>query len=937
MRNRLWRVDNVFDDQFQATPIDGRDTFARRFLQELEDVAEGSIAPPDPAVTSDPAQHDLLLRAFRLSLVHGSAPLAGLQRSRAIPTEYQLVPLLLAIGKERVRLLIADDVGVGKTIEMGLVTAELIARGKVRRALFVVPANLREQTQEALSHFFHLDATIVAGHLRRGLERQLMPGQSVWEAHDFVIVSVDYAKRHPGEILNHAHPWDLIVFDEAHLCARPHQAPGMKSAPDKRRYEFAKTAADLTPHLLLLTATPHSGHSDSYASLLEFLDIDAVGWTGTNFEVPVVDREVAKPHVVQRRREDIKRWFAEAGKEFPFPERDQAEEIIQLSPEESAVLDALRSYTNDLASASDSVVNQWVALHLQKRALSSPAALRCSIANRIAALRRKLGDETESPRDAEIAVMDGEGGGDDLTDEELFARVDGFAGDGTDDEIDQLHKIAALAGKITVARDNKYRRLAEKVIPVVFNAQKAKRVIVFTRYKDTLDYLVRNLSKDAKGTTRRSGRLQGIEVFAIHGEMSQAARRSEFAAFEAAKTAVLVATDCISEGMNLQRACAALVHYELPWNPNRLEQRNGRVDRYRQPEKKVTIRTLVYDDDLDVSILEVLVKKAQEMREHYGFSPPFFSSSRDLVDLMRLHGRGAAGQLSLLTAATDADPERLYSEMMALSDEAAQRIQSEAFYGHTTVTLEEVQRALTLTHRAVGTRKDICAFVRAGLARFGCGITDLDPDRFRIHLADRPEFEGIGHPESRTLQATFDPMVGQDDLSTDMLDLAHPLVRLLVDLVRDEGLGTMDDTQVGRVCGYPSPHATEVTVLIHVLARFVTESDPPVMLEELIPVGIRIFSDPPHLIDAAEAEQIAGPHRKKGHLDHRDVVEYARDALNLPDLDALIGRALQRRADDLMARGQLIEEAASSWAQGMGELTLTSKDILTVAVVEPAE
>ena len=139
MRNRLWRVDNVLDHEFHATPIDGRDPFARRFLSDLEILAEGSLAAPDPDKASDPAEHDLLLRAFRLSLVHGSAPLAGLQRSRAIPTPYQLVPLLLAVGKDRVRLLIADDVGVGKTIEMGLVTSELIApwqgaKGSVRRA-----------------------------------------------------------------------------------------------------------------------------------------------------------------------------------------------------------------------------------------------------------------------------------------------------------------------------------------------------------------------------------------------------------------------------------------------------------------------------------------------------------------------------------------------------------------------------------------------------------------------------------------------------------------------------------------------------------------------------------------------------------------------------------------------------------------------------------
>jgi hypothetical protein len=178
-------------------------------------------------------------------------------------------------------------------------------------------------------------------------------------------------------------------------------------------------------------------------------------------------------------------------------------------------------------------------------------------------------------------------------------------------------------------------------------------------------------------------------------------------------------------------------------------------------------------------------------------------------------------------------------------------------------------------------------------------------------------------------------MVGQDDLSTDVLDLAHPLVRRLVDLVRDEGLGAMDEAQVGRVCGYASPHTSEVTVLIHVLARYVTESDPPVMLEELIPVGIRIFSDPLVLLDPDVAEQLAGPDRGLGSLDHSDIVEYATEALRLADLDILIGSALRRRADELVARGQLIEEAASSWAAGMGDLSLASKDILTLAVVEP--
>jgi hypothetical protein len=684
-----------------------------------------------------------------------------------------------------------------------------------------------------------------------------------------------------------------------------------------------------------MTATPHSGHSDSYASIIELLHPDAVSYRAGDLAHPIIDREVARPHVVQRRRADLERWFVEAGEPFPFPKRDQDEIVIDLSPEEQAVLDALRVYIDDLSSVSKSVVNQWVALHLQKRALSSPAALRQSITNRVDALRRKLGDEHESPRDAETAVMDGEGGGDDLTDEELFARVDGFA-TGGEHEIAHLEAIGELARAVTPARDNKYKRLAERVIPLAFDAQRSKRVIVFTRYKDTLDYLVTNLERDARGTRARQGRLDGLEVFAIHGELTQPARRDVFAAFEAAPKAVLVATDCISEGMNLQRACAALVHYELPWNPNRLEQRNGRIDRFRQPEARVTIRTLVYDDPLDVTILEALVRKAEEIRAQYGFSPPFFSSSRDLVDLMKLYGRVPTRQLDLFTAATQADPDRLSDEVIALSREAAERIESEAFYGHTSVTFDEVQRALTATHRTVGTPEEVQAFVRAALTRYGCTVDDLDNDRFSVRLSDRPEFDDLGDHDGRTLQATFDPMVGQDDLAVDVLDLSHPLVRRLVDLVRDDGLGALGETEIGRVAGYASPHAAEVTVVIHVLARYVTRSEPPVMLEELVPIGIRPFDDPPSVVPADDAERLSGPDRAVSHLDHTDVVEYARDVLALADFDQLIAEGLQWRKDELTSRGELIEEAASAWATGMGELELASRDVLTVTVVEPA-
>jgi len=231
-------VDLVDDVEFAATPLDGRDVRRWRFLRSLEEgnVKPGELPPPNPEKLSDPAQQDLLLRAYRLNLIHGSAPFLGLQRSRAIPEAYQLVPLLMALNLgQRVRLLIGDDVGVGKSVEAGLIISELIARGEAERCLIVVPAGLREQWQENLSRFFHLDSVIMAGHTRPALERQLLPGQSPWDAFPIIVVSVDYLKRRIGEICSHK--WDVVLFDEAHVAARPHVWAGT-SQQDKERWEL---------------------------------------------------------------------------------------------------------------------------------------------------------------------------------------------------------------------------------------------------------------------------------------------------------------------------------------------------------------------------------------------------------------------------------------------------------------------------------------------------------------------------------------------------------------------------------------------------------------------------------------------------------------------------------------------------------------------------
>jgi superfamily II DNA or RNA helicase len=894
-RDRLWRVDQVNDGVFTATPLDGRDLYPRRFATRLEQIEDGRMPFPDPTRTTDPTEQDLLLRANELSLVHGSAPILGLQRSRAIPTPYQLVPLLMALGADRVRLLIADDVGIGKTVEAGLVLAELLARGLARRVLVVVPANLREQWQEALDHFFHLDGTIISSDRLPALERRLLPGQSPWEAHNLVVASVDYLKLHRHLVLQY--PWDVAIVDEAHLCARPHRRPGAPP-PDMKRWEFAQALAEKTRHLLLLTATPHSGYTDSYASLLGLLDTDlVVGET--------IKREDAKRHVCQRRRRDIESWYAERGSS-PFPAREQDEIVVTPSKEQLQLLDQLRLYTDELdARAQAAPLNAWVAAHLQKRALSSPHAFRETIERRLKRVAQRQAQELDRRREEEearISVTDSLGG-EGMTDEQRSERVDRAPSTlDTDRELEYLRSLLELAKKVTPAKDTKLKRLKELVPSRADRHPQARRVIVFTRYKDTLDYLEKHLKK-----------LHGFQVFTIYGDLSQAQRRLRLTEFERSERAVLVATDAISEGMNLQSTAAELVHYELPWNPNRLEQRNGRIDRFGQREPFVGIRTLVLDDRLDLAILDVNVRKAREIREEYGFAPPFFGGGETIRGLLRKYGRRR--QLSFFD-------ESMEEEAIFFDKDQLERVRTESFYGQTDVGLGEVEEALERTRAVVGSPDRLRTFVERALALFGCELVERRDGTYSISGSHSELADAV--PSDATPLA-FDPDLARLDPDVDVLDLAHPLVRTLVDSVRDRSLGAVAP---GRVTGWATSATEEVAAVLHILARYVTSSTPPVVLEELVAVSFPVWDDgtPPEPDALFAGDQVAAGYGAT------DVADAAAEVLARSGLRPRIEAELERRRAGFAERHSRLE---GGWAAGLEDVSVASWDPLAITIFFP--
>lgn len=952
-RRRLWRVDAQDGDTLFLTAVDEATRQARLYLP-FETVTPGSLPKPDPNTIGTAQAHDLMLRAFRLSMVHGTAPLLALQRSRAIPVAYQLVPLVMALEQPRVRLLIADDIGLGKTIEAGLVISELLARGLARRVLVICPASLREQWRQALDYFFHLKALIFSRTHRRALERDLPAGSNPWEFHNAFIVSVDYAKT--PEIKNQILEvnWDIVLVDEAHQMAKPHQ-----TGPDQRvsmdRWELGKALA-FSPkvrHLLLLTATPHNGYTDSFASLLRLLDVGAVDGPE---HAPRIDRQIARKHIIQRRRKDVEQWLKVANERgangqpvqrersnerSKFPERDQDEVTVIPTAQELEVINEVNRYGELIlenareAQANVQILAGWTVLHLHKRALSSPEALRCSLRNRRAALEQRLAGLTEVdsglPFEAARANVLDEEAGEQFDEAEIVERSEKVVpGDTTAlrTELIVLEHLQILAARIKPSADSKLQHLMRNTLRGMLTRR--HKAIIFSRYRDTMAYVAEQLGK--------SNLYSYAQVFTLHGGMNEAQRQEVFAKFEAAKDAVLVATDAISEGVNLQYLASQIIHYELPWNPNRLEQRNGRVDRFGQPEDMVVIRTLVMDDTLDAAILKVLVEKARRIRKEYGFAPPYFGDENNILDFIQEHGLGVRlgpvqlGLFESLTVRNDQPKDSFDEELL-------ERIQGESFYGQTDISLQVVEEQMRRVRETVGSTEEIRRFVLSGLNRLHCQIEENGDGTFRI-VIQHPDLRLPGL-DSVIARVTFDPQLGLDHPEVEVMDLGHPLVRRFMDILKREAFEQDSDRpdvqlRYGRTAVLLTREVAEMTALYTLLVRYTTATRPPKILEDLLSVAIPVYED--EALNERDARRLADAQPVAETVTPEEAREVLSDALQRPDLDQAFARQIEARRQALEGDRQRLKEALqrqAGWLEGADRLSVSSWDLLAIKVLWP--
>jgi superfamily II DNA or RNA helicase len=779
-RGREWIVlMGSGDDLLRLRPLSGseEDVTLLDPSLEFEPVTDASFPAPDPAQVGSHGAAMLLRDALLLSLRRGAGPFRAVGQIAIEPRAYQLVPLLMALKQEVVRLLVADDVGIGKTIEAALIAREMLDRGEVDRFTVICPPHLVDQWTRELELHFNLRAVPVTAQGAARLERSLPVGENLFNAFPFTVVSLDYIKseQRRGWFLQGCP--SLVIVDEAHTCAGSIQG-------QHKRYELLRALADNPRrHMVLLTATPHSGDEAAFYRLLGLLDREFLQLQDASERLRPALREKLARHFVQRRRPDILEW--ESGEKL-FPRRLTTEITYKLSGAwETFFHEVLKYCAAVISAAGDDTrrqrLNFWGTLALMRCVASSPAAA-------VQALRTRAGDDSDDDEHLGDRVFDGTA--DRLTEDDVEPAV------AVDDPA--LAKLIAQAESLAgQSGDPKLKKLTEHLDELI---RKGCNPVVFCRYIATARYLGRCLQNQFRGVT----------VAVVTGDLTADERKEKIEALDESERRLLIATDCLSEGINLQDSFDAVVHYDLSWNPTRHEQREGRVDRFGQ-EKDEVRTTLLYgaNNPVDGAVLEVILRKAEQIRKDLGVPVPLPDEGHTLTQaLMRavmLRG-GNTVQLSLDFSATE-EAKALDARWKDAADRAKL---NRTVFAQRKIRPDEVLGEWKKALAAIGGAAEVQRFVDRALARLGAALEPLKRGA-RAPLAALPE-DVRERLDAEGLRGTV--LLGFTYPAPPRcryVHRSHPLVAVLAESLLERTLGSdpnepgNDPAVLGRVGAWESP------------------------------------------------------------------------------------------------------------------------------------
>ena len=720
LRGREWVVlpSDDPDNLLIVRPLGGSDDEVTGIYLPLDirtDLpVDARFAPPTAADLGAFSTARLLYDSARLAFRNGAGPFRALAKLSFRPRAYQVVPLIMALRQETVRLLVADDVGVGKTIEALLILRELLERRTVKRFAVVCLPHLCEQWQEEIRSKLDIEAVIIRSNTQAGLDRRIQGDASVYDYYPFQIISIDFIKSDVRRDVFVEQCPELVIVDETHTCARP---TGASAAQQQRYHLISRIAAKPGQHLVMLTATPHSGKPEEFQSLLgllkpEFEPLDLPSASQAE------RRELAR-HFIQRKRADVEKWMDE---DTHFPARDTFEWPYDLSREYNNffldILDFARKLVvPDPTGKRKKRVQYWTALELLRGVMSSPKA-------GVKMLNARLDRLAEAATDADVAT--GEEAENPVRDRDYGSESDNAPtqvleqGNLTEHQRRQMKAFAERLEKLgNIQHDGK---LFAAAIVLEDWLDKGFNPVVFCRYIDTALYL-----GDHLGPTLRT-KYPKLDLQVVTSEDPDDVRKDRIGKMAGDKPRVLIATDCLSEGINLQDLFTGVLHYDLPWNPNRLEQREGRVDRFGQqaPEVKAC---LLYgaDNPIDGIVLDVLLRKVREIKRATGINVPFPEDSQSIIDTItqalllnpdrRIERKRGEQQQMLFDYTAFGEAAAAKNRVTRKVDEAADReTASRSIFAQHAIKAHEIEEDLRAVDEAIGDPKAVQDFVTSTLS-----------------------------------------------------------------------------------------------------------------------------------------------------------------------------------------------------------------------------
>lgn len=865
-RGREWVVLPSHDEELcLLRPLAGSEHESIGIHRRLANLGLDRIEPahfplPKPEQAGDGVSAELLFNGARLTLRDGAGPFRSLGHISVRPRPYQFVPMLMALRLDPIRILIADDVGIGKTVEALLIAREMLDRGETTRICILCPPYLCSQWQQELWDKFRIHAVMIRSGTISQLERDLPGGDhSIFGYYSHTVVSIDYAKSdaHRANFLQHAP--DFVIVDEAHGAT----ALTSGSSSQQQRHELLRDlATKQSRSLILLTATPHNGVEAGFQSLLTLLKDDF-----RNLNVSAMNEsqriDLAR-HFVQRRRADVANWL---GEETPFPARKSEEEVYSLSNPYKQLFDGVYSFSRELVKSGESLhgwkqrIRFWTALALLRCVMSSPAAA-------LAAIGKRLAVEPEES-DAEYAPYIFESADDDSVDVQPGNIIEEGETQLTDPDRRRLHAFARQAETI-LGTDND-TKIVECARIVGDLLQQGYQPIVWCRYIASSDYVRGELQR------RLSSSYPRLRILSVTGALAEDERRALIDDIDPTSNPhrVLVATDCLSEGINLQNLFNAVVHYDLPWNPNRLEQREGRVDRFGQT-KKVVKAVLYYgqDNPVDGAVLDVLLRKARAIYNTLGVRVPIPVDSESVIEtvLKRLFAQPDL-QLNLFADEEVAEVHRKWDR--AAAEEKASRTR----FAQHAIKPDEVHRELSETDAILADPATARRFLENAAQRVDLGLRSTGSTLTLSGLDNLPEPVRLATPKIAEWRVSFNSPPPE---GVEYIDRNHPFLQSLAQYMMEDALaGNLESA--ARRCGAVRTVAVSVrTWLLLCRLRYTikTPGTPDLLAEEVQCFGFTGSPGPnPRWLPAGQALDLLRAARPDANISSQERREHIDEIL----------------------------------------------------------